>query len=166
MTSKDEENEEVTYENTSTSTGSADTDSTLVDGTADATTSTEVPTAARATTTEIAPYTSPTSPTVLGKRPGESLESDREGRRSPMDIDTPASPNRTAESSSSQPMLDASLVDADVEMTDGRRLDDSKTPLQPMGPPPLPPRKRPDVGVGEMMFGKLATSLLIDRLLN
>jgi ubiquitin carboxyl-terminal hydrolase 25 len=158
MTSKDEEAEGVAMETTATSTGSADTDSTLVDATA------EVPSApdlSMPLSTAAAPpapsYSVPTSPgSILGKRPGDSLEREREDRRSPMEVYGLVSPRRgqsELESGSSQPQF-VQPTDDDIEMVDARTLDVApSTPPRITIPPPLPPRKRTEPVVGDMMFG-------------
>jgi ubiquitin carboxyl-terminal hydrolase 25 len=144
MTSKDEEAEAVARAPTETSSGTADTDSTLVD------TTVEGPTSTAPDTTQVAAESSPKSPTsVLGKRPGEALEDTRESRRSPMEVDERSSPTRKLASSldkdDSQPEV---LVDKDEDAV----MLDSTSKAAPMQPPPLPPRKRTET-VGDMMFG-------------
>ena len=159
MTSKDEEAEGATMETTATSTGSADTDSTLVDATAEVPSAPESSIPQPIAATPIASfYSTPTSPTsVLGKRPGDSLEREREDRRSPMEVDGLASPGRgqsELEAGSSQPQF-LQVNDDDIEMIDGRTLDaiPSTVPRSSV-PPPLPPRKRTEPIVGDMMFGE------------
>lgn len=162
ITSKDEEAVESESHTgaTGTSTGSADTESTLVESqigpqlppgvtvNSPGSPATPPPPSRRPTL--------PVSPTasVLGKRSGDDIESDR---RSPMDVDATSAPLDTAVLNSSPKFAPQHHTegDADVKMEDSR--DGSLPPLiaEPIGPkpPPLPPRRRTEV-ITDMMFGK------------
>lgn len=158
MTSKDEEaiESDAPPRGTGTSTGSADTESTLVESVigpqlppgfnvnAESTSSpTTPPQTSRTSTLPLSPTAS-----ILGKRSGEAIESER---RSPMDIDV-TSPQEKSRLLDSSPKFAPKHQDGDVEMQEG----DSPPPLiaDPTGPqpPPLPPRRRTEV-VADMMFG-------------
>ncbi|KAF8323953.1 cysteine proteinase [Clavulina sp. PMI_390] len=146
LTSKDEETENrPEQEAAGTSTGSTDTDSTLVEGQT-AIEDGSVPSSPPSQPMEF----TPSSPnTVLGKRSSEQRDVEQSDRRSPMEIDGPSSPQAQV-----SPKFTPTDPAVDVEMQD---VPSSSTVLPPpktvAGPPPLPPRKKPEP-VGEMMFGK------------
>lgn len=157
LTSKDEEAElHPDQEATGTSTGSADTDSTLVETQVGS----QIP-----IERDLASPPSPSSPiprqaadgvpgspsSVLGKRSSEELEHERHERRSPMEVDNPVS-TPPAEQSTDLPSKAVVPADADVEMEDVSSSSVLPPPRTLPGPPPLPPRRKTEP-VGEMMFG-------------
>lgn len=157
LTSKDEEAElHPDQEAAGTSTGSADTDSTLVETQVGS----QIP-----IERDLASPPSPSSPlprktadgipdspsSVLGKRSSEEIEHERHDRRSPMEVDD-AIPTPPAELSTDLPSKSVVSGDADVEMEDVSSSSVLPPPRTLPGPPPLPPRRKTEP-VGEMMFG-------------
>lgn len=160
MTSKDEEAEShPEQEANGTSTGSADTDSTLVETQLgpqlphdEDTAQTASPSTPFLRRTAISPPRSPIS--VLGKRSSEEVELEHNERRSPMEVDD----------SNTQDDLAAQFVtipENDVEMKNPNTSTVVSQAPPGAGPPPLPPRRRTE-GVGEMMFGELRTNRLVN----
>lgn len=156
LTSKDEEeSSHPDNEVAGTSTGSADTDSTLVETQIGpqlpsdrGELSLNTPLSPfQQQTTDIPPI-SPTS--VLGKRSNDEVEHERNDRRSPMELDS-AAVSPQADDKASTKFSPAG--DVDVEMQDATSSNVLPPPHTTAGPPPLPPRRRTEP-VGEMMFGE------------
>ena len=162
MTSKDEEVEShQEQEANGTSTGSADTDSTLVETQIgpqlpDQDMQAVPPSSPFLRRTSIPLPQSPIS--ILGKRSSEEVELDHNERRSPMEVDTVTASNTQQGNVFTQFVT---IPENDVEMENGTANTSAVQPqaLPNAGPPPLPPRRRTE-GVGEMMFGLLSYSLV------
>lgn len=166
-TSKDdEESDEMRLDHdndangTSTS-GTADTDSTLVESVAPTGPQVQLEripflTPAESSSESDAQSAQPPSSTVLGKRASEDdIESGRGDRKSPMEIDPASDPILSPQS---VPLEEnhPQDQDGDIEMENAPAGDNDKPPpLLPVGPaaPPLPPRRAQTVG--EMMFGMM-----------
>jgi ubiquitin carboxyl-terminal hydrolase 25/28 len=163
MTSKDEEAEShQEQEANGTSTGSADTDSTLVETQIGPQSPNDqdfmqvaLPSSPFLQRTTFPLPRSPT--TVLGKRSSEEVELEDIERRSPMEVDGSTAPN-TQDEVSAQPVT---IPGNDIEMQ-SQNTSVSPQPLANAVPPPLPPRRRTE-GVGEMMFGNLKIVRLYSR---
>jgi ubiquitin carboxyl-terminal hydrolase 25/28 len=163
MTSKDEEAEShQEQEANGTSTGSADTDSTLVETQIGSqlphdedTVQTVSPSSPFLRRTTISLPQSSFS--VLGKRSSEEVELEHNERRSPMEVDNSTTSN-TQDNVCTQFVT---VTENDVEMQNPKTSTSLSQALPNAGPPPLPPRRRTE-GVGEMMFGELRVIRLVD----
>lgn len=136
VTSRDEEDDEIGKGGTDYSN---DTDATLVDDglSRPSLTSQEI---------TLSPPLSPTS--VLGKRARD------EKKGTDMEIDSPVSKNSKDKEafvlSNAPPQAPLKSADNSPESSSSRKLNEG----QDQKPPPLPPRRMPEVSSSEMMFGK------------
>lgn len=161
LTSKDEEEAHPERAAAATSTGSADTDSTLVESQMGLQTERDQSSPPPLLPPSPPPQSSsmdasPSSPrvSVLGKRTSEELEHERNERRSPMEVDGAPPPSMTLPPTAVE-LPPSTQPREDVEMQEAS----SSVALRPVGPPPLPPRRKTEP-VGEMMFGSFSLGFL------